>query len=291
MPVTTCPIRDEHCVCCGDYTKFASRVKITASVRTNYEAAFQRLLPEAYFIPTIICSTCSSNLAPSKRDKRLLGEPFEWVKPATDHSDCLMCVFHQTKNKHYRKKGWDMNIDEDDDDQADEPDDSNEDSFDLFLAGRERQPSEMESSPVQLRQEFESSQMESSPICQVQSSDFLVTTPYESRKIAAPIKFTATGLDNFAKEFQLSKSLSIKMSSKFNDMHLLGPDCRVRQFDTRSDYIQPYFSHFELKTVYCNNVAGLFRHILQHEHVPEEWRMGIDGGKGSFKIVLADIGK
>lgn len=264
MPNHNCPRLMEFCVCCGEYTKVASRQPISTTVKNNFENYFGEEIQTAHYIPRIICSTCSTNIVPSKRAKRSKIEQFKWVKPDTDHSDCHIC---QTKlHKHFRR-------------QVTYPpklEDSSDDEFEKFL---------------KLQQKDNYEPASSSPQRDFSEFDLPESSVYVSRKNDDAKKFTKVGLDNLMKDFEFSKIKSERLSSRFNDMCLLDPSCKVTQFRDRSDYIQPYFTQYDLKTVYLNDIEGLFRNIYQFPYNQKDWRLFIDSGKGSLKAILCHIGK
>lgn len=274
----TCERINEFCVCCAKYIKAKSRQNITKTVEKNYKSYFDKDLPTGYYIGKIICSTCSTTISPRIDDKkRLKINKFNWLEPDYRHTNCVICT---TKVKKYFRRSVESSAELDE--------------FDFYLKQREEDEKSTTSleSPIPSTFNFDFDASFSSPLKSSNCSEYLLErSNYTSKKKSNPIKFNSLSLENFIKDFQFSKKVTKKLTSRFNDMNYLDESCRVKQFDTRSDYIAPYFTQFDNKTVYLNDLLGFFKNIIQIPYDEKEWRLFLDSGKGSFKAVLLHIGK
>lgn len=273
MPNHKCPSLNQYCVLCARYVKSISRKTLNDTIKTNFKNAYKVDMPNDFFIPKIMCTSCVSNLSAFKNGKRSLvpEHQHEWKKPKTDHSDCEICCNKQNKYYHRQERNnySKINIETINDN----------DEFENFLNNENinNENIDGQSSPISKHEQDSSF-----------NYDIEFTSSYTSRKSTAPEKINKPIFDFLTKE--MSKLESEIFASRFNDLCILDKTVKVEDSRTRSDYIQDYFINYNETTVYCPNIEKLFNEVFQQHYNPNCWRLFMDSGNNSFKAVLLHNG-
>lgn len=117
------------------------------------------------------------------------------------------------------------------------------------------------------------------------STTMICSTDSENK---APHFINKQDLSDLTRDLGLSKEKAQILASRLKEWNLLKEDVNIT--DIRSRH-KPFLKFFTTRNdiVYCCDINGLFK-ALDIEHIPEEWRLFIDGSSKSLKAVLLNNG-
>lgn len=91
-------------------------------------------------------------------------------------------------------------------------------------------------------------------------------------------------LNDMIRDLYLPKAKAEVLASRLQQYGYLASETKVTYYRNRSKKLEEFFASIP-NYCYCCDIRGLFA-ALGQKYVPDEWRLFIDGGKGSLKAVL-----
>lgn len=290
---------DLFCNVCGLFTPKPKQVKITPKVEAGYLRAFsEEIRNNVPFAPKKICNNCYTTLVGTNKD---YGQPkprMLWEEPNDDHTNCYVCLTPsfvgyrwQTRNNieyptYPTTNSRKIN--------TSEPTQS---------TNRERSPLPGPSHIVELepiRQEITPNYTTPSTISSPSSGERF--TP-NTNKIPVPVQMGQASFEDLMRDLAVPPQKVELAGSRFREHHWLKPSTRTT-FLRNENSFSAIFKEKEIRmsivrnnnveckvnrVTYCDDIEGLFD-LFGVQHQVNQWRLFIDGGCDTLKLVLLHNG-
>lgn len=289
-----CENRNRFCLVCGLLTSKKNSRNVTDTIENQYESLFKLVHVKDWYKPEILCLYCRNGL---QKQTIKYSLPIQWLY-RTEHSEesCYFCINWAKANGFHRKNREKMTYSMVDsvlepvlNSKTGQTEEDQQMNFDMSMDDEPdaAQPS-TSANRTPPRTASKAVITSPTPPSAADTSSTFQPARRDVQMLNEPILITQKDFDNLVKELNLSKSLREKLGSRLADHNLMAPDFHItagRKRRQSQEFDELFRLDEETQMTYCWNIRLLFIRI-KHPHVPQEWRLFIDGGKDSLKAVL-----
>lgn len=267
-PHNNCESNKNYCIICASYVVRDKRHE-AAKIKHLYENAFKKKMPEGkWYIPTICCKNCVSNLYALNR-KQLpsirIVTPAAWKLPKTG-PQCFFCT-----SKPFKGKG--------------KPEIANLPTVKMSTK-RPKETGKYKRKPKESVQ----TKTPGEEINADNDIEWLPTCKYKQNAAAKLEPLSRAEMSDLIKEFEIGKKSGKIILSRLKHRGFVEKGTKWSDLVSQTNKFEKFYEYnSEYDIVYCKNIEDLMRaHELKFE--PKEWRLFSDSNSKSLVVVLLSNG-